>query len=159
MITTHFKRILIALDNSASSRHTLSYAKSFLTNSSPDIALVTVVPPAVPAHYGGDPLLGQQPVIVSEITEAQQQGANTFLDQIAVEFDGAGEVTKIQKLGSVRDGILDAADEWNADLIIMGTNGRTGLDHFFSGSVAEGLIRRSKAPVLVIPIPDELKDE
>ncbi|HEY0769691.1 MAG TPA: universal stress protein, partial [Sphingobacteriaceae bacterium] len=55
------------------------------------------------------------------------------------------------KIGNPRDEILITADEWNADLIIVGTHGRTGFDHFISGSVAEGVARKAKCPVLIIP--------
>lgn len=159
MITNKFSRILIALDQTSTSDHALTYARSLAVDPHVAIALVTVVPPTVPASYGADPLLGQQPLIVTEVTEAQQEAAEEFLDRIAATFDEAGEVAKFLKIGSIRDSILSVAKEWNADLIIMGTNGRTGLDHFLSGSVAEGVVRRSKCPVLVIPLPDDLKED
>jgi len=55
------------------------------------------------------------------------------------------------RIGSPKTEILATAEECNADLIILGTHGRTGFDHFISGSVAEGVVRKSKCPVLIIP--------
>lgn len=46
--------------------------------------------------------------------------------------------------------ILKTADIWEANLIVMGTHGRTGLLHLLVGSVAEYVIRHSKIPVMII---------
>jgi len=50
----------------------------------------------------------------------------------------------------IADVILQEAKEWAADLIVMGTHGRRGVAHMFLGSVAEGVIRASPFPVLVV---------
>lgn len=152
MIAKRFERILVAVDDSPCSEKALAYAKSLVADSNASLALVTVVPPTSPASYGADPLLGQQPIIVAEISEIQQRSAQTFLEKLAQEFDGTKQVFTFNKVGNIRDEILSTAKEWTADLIIMGTNGRTGFDHFLSGSIAEGVLRKSTCPVLVIPV-------
>jgi len=53
--------------------------------------------------------------------------------------------------GDPADAILRAAKEHKADLIVMGTHGRTGLAHVFLGSVAEKVVRHALCPVLVTP--------
>lgn len=50
------------------------------------------------------------------------------------------------------DGVLDYADEINADLLLIGTHGRTGLAHLIKGSIAEDLLNHSKRAVLSIKI-------
>lgn len=45
--------------------------------------------------------------------------------------------------------IVDNAKEWSADLIVMGTHGRTGLSHALTGSVTERVVRLAPCPVLV----------
>jgi nucleotide-binding universal stress UspA family protein len=110
------------------------------------------VPPTSPTSYGVDPLLGQQPIIVPEVSEIQQQASQDFLNNLATEFQNASETFTFNRVGDVRDEILQVAKEWTADLIIMGNNGRTGFDHFLSGSVSEALIRKATCPVLVIPL-------
>ena len=50
--------------------------------------------------------------------------------------------------------IAEAAEALPADLIVMGTHGRTGLDHLLLGSVAEKVLRRAPCPVLVVGGPD-----
>ncbi|MDP3766726.1 MAG: universal stress protein, partial [Dehalococcoidia bacterium] len=52
--------------------------------------------------------------------------------------------------GMPRSMILDVAREVGADLIVMGTHGRTGLTHVFFGSVAEHVVRHSRIAVLTV---------
>ena len=54
--------------------------------------------------------------------------------------------------GDPFDGILRAAAEVKADLIVMGTHGRGGLERVLLGSVAEKVLRGSSCPVLVVPV-------
>lgn len=54
------------------------------------------------------------------------------------------------ELGDPVGGILRVAQEINADLIVMGTHGRTGLHRLLMGSVAEGIMRKSTCPVLTV---------
>ena len=47
--------------------------------------------------------------------------------------------------------ILDLAQREGADLIVMGTHGRTGLSHVLLGSVAERVVRQAECPVMTVP--------
>lgn len=55
----------------------------------------------------------------------------------------------IVSVGSAVETILDHTNSLNADLIVMGTHGRTGLAHFLNGSVAERVVRYADRPVLI----------
>jgi nucleotide-binding universal stress UspA family protein len=62
--------------------------------------------------------------------------------------------------GEVRDGdpyseILDYAEETAADMIVMGTHGRRGLDRYLLGSVTEKIVRTADVPVLTVRVSDE----
>jgi nucleotide-binding universal stress UspA family protein len=52
------------------------------------------------------------------------------------------------------DEIIKKAEEIGADLIIVGTHGRTGLDHVLFGSTAEKVVRKSAVPVMTIRIKE-----
>lgn len=147
-----FRRILLAIDDSPCTEKVVSYAKEIISNEDVSLALLTVVPPTSPATYGADPLLGQQPMIVPEITEIQQNTAEKYVAKIANEFNSSYAVFTFTRMGNIKEEILILADEWSADLIVMGSNGRSGFDHFISGSVSESVIRKSICPVLVVPI-------
>ena len=78
--------------------------------------------------------------------------------------EGERAVSKVKKLGeasgvNVRDAVLEGhpsseiitfAENNNVDLIVVGTLGKTGLDRFLMGSVAEKVMRSSKIPVLIV---------
>jgi len=51
--------------------------------------------------------------------------------------------------------ILEKADEFDCDLIVMGTHGKGRITHAFLGSVAEKVLRRSRRPVFTVPLPEE----
>src|SRR5690606_11369427 len=123
-----FNRILVAVDDTPCSQKAIEYAKDLARVFHSSIALVTVVPPTSPANYGADPLMGQQPIIVPEVSEMQQESAQRYLESISSEFEGATEVFLFNKIGSIREEILDTATEWTADLIVMGSNGRSGFE-------------------------------
>ena len=57
----------------------------------------------------------------------------------------------VTKSGREDNEILKFAKKENIDIIVMGTHGRTGIEHVFFGSVAEKVIRRSPFPVFIIP--------
>lgn len=56
------------------------------------------------------------------------------------------------KQGVAKDIILEYADNKNADYIVMGSHGRSGIYDVFVGSLTKGITRDSKIPVLVLPI-------
>jgi nucleotide-binding universal stress UspA family protein len=53
-------------------------------------------------------------------------------------------------IGDVIGNILQAVGEFEPDVFVMATHGRTGLKHFLLGSVAEGVVRKASCPVLTI---------
>lgn len=55
------------------------------------------------------------------------------------------------RFGNVAEQVVSRAEEIRAELIVMGTHGRTGLRHAVLGSVAERVVQRSSRPVLVVP--------
>lgn len=58
--------------------------------------------------------------------------------------------------GQVASTIIRVAEEVKADLIVMGTLGRTGLDRWLIGSVARSVIRKAHCPVLTVKAPQEI---
>jgi nucleotide-binding universal stress UspA family protein len=68
-------------------------------------------------------------------------------------------VDYLVRCGNEPDAILRAADEVGADLIVVGTHGRTGLDRLLCGSVAESVLQRSSRPVLVVRQTDVSRTE
>jgi nucleotide-binding universal stress UspA family protein len=62
-------------------------------------------------------------------------------------------VDRVVREGPSTQTILDAAQEFNADLIVMGTHGRTGFRRLVLGSVTEEVLRKAPCPVLTVKAP------
>ena len=58
------------------------------------------------------------------------------------------------------EALIEFNEEHPADLVVMGSHGRTGLTHFVMGSVASDLVRRASCPVLIVkhPVPETIDD-
>jgi universal stress protein A len=81
------------------------------------------------------------------------------LDQRAQTLRSAGIPVELRAtLGDVVEQVLRVAEDERADLIVMGTHGRTGLAHFFLGSIAEKVLRQATIPVLTVRVQvDEVR--
>jgi nucleotide-binding universal stress UspA family protein len=75
------------------------------------------------------------------------------LDEVRDRHSRGAPIEVDLRHGDPADEILAAADELGADLIVMGTHGRTGLGRVLMGSVAESVLRRARCPVLTIKAP------
>jgi nucleotide-binding universal stress UspA family protein len=76
--------------------------------------------------------------------------AEENINQLIKMFNGVDEIFRFTPEGFPKDEIIKIAKEWGADVIVMGTHGRTGLTHLLVGSVAEYVIKHAGVPVMVI---------
>ena len=72
---------------------------------------------------------------------------------------GIDDVEGVVRFGTPHHEIRSYAEERSADLIVVGTHGRTGLDRYLLGSVAERVLRLATAPVLTVPLPSDPADD
>ena len=121
-----FKKIVCALDLAEHSKEVASYATMLAQMSG-----------------GGEVPIG---TFVSEIVD----GAKATMEQFVKENFAGVNVTSDVVIGYAAEEILACADREKADLIIMGTHGRTGIDRMLFGSVAEKVVKNSVIPVLTI---------
>ena len=81
--------------------------------------------------------------------------AEAHLQDLAQRLGKEGlAVTTFVRVGNPVEEINRLAEDEHADLVIMGTHGRTGLQHLLVGSVAERVVRSSKVPVLTVRQPE-----
>lgn len=81
-----------------------------------------------------------------------QEVAETALTDLETVVQEAGlEYVSETRRGAAHRQIVKYADEHDVDLIVMGTHGRSGIDHALIGSVAERTVRSSNVPVLTVP--------
>lgn len=124
-----YKRILAAVDGSDISNRALQEGLELAKDQQALLRIVHVVDTMPPAT--GD-------ILDQGVTLARQADVEveTALVKVRAHHPSAG--------------ILDEAEGWSADLIVMGTHGRSGLTHLLVGSAAEGVVRKAPVPVLLI---------
>jgi nucleotide-binding universal stress UspA family protein len=80
--------------------------------------------------------------------------AEQLVGQVAHRLAEAGfKATTTTPERDPRRGIIDCATEWKADLIVMGSHGRRGLDRLLLGSVAEAVLRHAPCSVEIVRLP------
>lgn len=77
--------------------------------------------------------------------------AEIAIDQYIKMYDGTGEIFRFMPEGFPEKEILNIANEWKADIIVMGTHCRTGLSRMLSGSLTDHIVRHAEIPVLIVP--------
>lgn len=92
-----------------------------------------------------------------EIVGRAREVAEKRTDQTVREAKSRGipVIREIVEEPRVADAILEVAEARDADAIVMGTHGRSAVKRFLMGSVAERVLRRSDAPVLLVPAGGE----
>lgn len=149
------KRILVPIDFSYCARHALDYALSFARRFEADIDLLHVYEP--PFDLGDMPvqIANGPPQPIGEYIRAQ---VDQNLQALLASCPDDVKVTSHLITGQVEHEVVRIAEQVGADLIIMGTHGRTGLSRFFLGSVAERVLRHASCPVLTVRASDEEDD-
>jgi nucleotide-binding universal stress UspA family protein len=121
------------------------------------VGLVHIVEPTImPVSTGTDPLLGSpmQGLESMEIINMQTDLADTLINKTIKKYGGQLQVTQFNEYGNTADGIINCSKEFKADMIVIGTHSRTGIDRFLMGSVAEHVVRYADVPVLVVPFKE-----
>ena len=139
-----FRTILFASDFSERSREAFRVACSLATETTTRLFVVHVMEPARPIEEACDPAEPE--------AEAGQTGRDALLERLRACHV---PVRPIDVCYHVREGVPDEvivhmAGEVGADLIVLGTHGRTGLPRLLAGSVAEAVLRRAQCPVLAL---------
>lgn len=145
-----WKNILVPHDFSPCASRALGLAAKLARLHDAAIAIVHVspLPPNVPADARVTPPGEPTALRVDEYT---MRGALRQLDGIAepLRRERIPVLTRAVT-GEVADELLAAATRLEADVLVVGTHGRTGLSHFLLGSVAEELVRRASVPVVTV---------
>jgi nucleotide-binding universal stress UspA family protein len=148
---TSYKKILVPIDFSNHSKRTVSFVLKFVSAyNNPTIQLLHVLEVS---DYVGTPYvrrLQNCDQVKSEI-DAVSQKARKNLTAVKQLFLGQGvKVEAYLRVGSPFDEIVQMTDKLDADLIIIGSRGCTGLTHLLVGSTAERVVEHAPCPVLVV---------
>lgn len=141
------KKILVAVDFSDLATLVIDYAMLQANAFGSEILVVHVEPP-MPAFIGNE----ISPPILSEQNVDEVERINNDLKAIVRFIEEKGIKASYDfKQGSIIETIVEKADNFNADLIVMGAHSHGFLFRAFIGSISSGVMKISKCPVLIIP--------
>jgi len=140
------RRILVPTDFSPGAEGALAWAQGLGTAFGAEVVLLHVLDLSIAALAGFPSSLAMVPA-AGELLDRIRSETEQEMARVAARLPGARSIIRE---GTPRAVILEVAAEIQADLIVMGTHGRTGLTHVFFGSVAEHVVRHSRVPVLTI---------
>jgi nucleotide-binding universal stress UspA family protein len=148
------KRVVVATDFSDGANRALTVAIRFAKLLGAAVDLVHVYPMAAAGVMSPLPGVVQMPPPPPDVMDEIDRS----LDAMAKQIDAAGveRLTTILQ-GRAADEIVAYANRIPADLIVMGTHGRTGIRRVLLGSVAEQVLRQARCPLLVVPLADDAR--
>ena len=144
------KKIIVPADFSEPSRDGLRQACELAEHFGAELLVVHVNAPVpiIPAGHGAVPFN------VEGYRQEVEKVSKTRLEEfVAAEKPASVSATALIREGEVADEIVRAAEESNADLVVMATHGYSGWKKFILGSVTEKVVRIAPMPVLTISAP------
>ncbi|CCO22811.1 universal stress protein [Maridesulfovibrio hydrothermalis] len=139
------KKILCAVDFSNHSPVVADYATTLAKTMGAEIMCLYVAP-SLDQYVGFHVPPSSIENFVGEIVTGADSTMETFIEENFKEVNVKGKVVT----GYAAEEILSISASTNADLIVMGTHGRAGIDRILFGSVAEKVVKSAKCPVLTV---------
>jgi nucleotide-binding universal stress UspA family protein len=137
-----FSKILVPLDGSAMAERALSLAERFVAEGEGRLILLRVVP-----YFT---VLAADPLLYEEMNRMGEDEALAYLRVIRNDLPDPGLADIVCQVGSAADSILQYSKENDVDLIVMSSHGRSGLNRWVYGSVAERIMSQAPCPTLII---------
>jgi len=145
-----FSTILVAVDFSDSSDNAFQMALAMAQKFSAKLMILHVINEPIDLRGFYVPHIS-----FDKLEEEIEEGAKKLMESFCRQH--TGDFENYQSLivpGMPFDEIIKQAEKYSVELIVLGTHGRTGLDHVLFGSTAEKVVRKSKIPVLTVRLDE-----
>lgn len=135
-----YKKVMVAIDGSETAKQALAEAENIANSYNATLCIV---------HS------------IASDTEADKKRGIDLLEQSSSSVDILNVETSLLKaeiefgLNGISEAIAIATSDWGADLLVVGTSNRRGLERFFIGSVAEQLVAKVNSSILLVRPPKE----
>jgi len=147
------RHILVPMDNDPEHAEALPVAKDLARTCGSTLHLAAVIEQL--ASLSGDKAVARRwlPGTTSRLLEIARQEAEDYFADLERGLRDEGFLASAHVLrGDPASRIVEAASAAAIDLIILGTHGKTGMDAFWSGSVAHRIVSQSRIPLLLVPV-------
>jgi nucleotide-binding universal stress UspA family protein len=148
-----FRKILIANDLSDASRPALRMGLEVARRFEAEVTVLYVAAPHYPANHWYVPHIGEDADMLRAISDREQEAARAVLERNVREAlppDSAAAVKVAIEVGVPADVILEQAAAMPADLVVVGTHARGGVERLLVGSVAGQVARKAHCSVLTV---------
>ena len=148
------KKVLIAIDYNPNSEIVVNMGYELAQLMDAEVCLIHVL--ADVGFYGMqyEPFMGYDGYVFPVDYDIQEEYVNVaqeYLEKAKSHLDGANITTHLAE-GETAKSLMEYAEKWGADLIVMGTHSHSTLEKLFLGTVASSVLERTKIPVYMVPI-------
>lgn len=149
--TTFMKKILVPTDYSEQARNAVNHAMKLAENFKSSIYLFHAFHVPVPTM--------ESTILLSldDIEAENEQRLKKEAARIKQEYSSAIPIETISRVGFAEEAIITTGEEEKTDLIIMGSEGASGLEEVFVGTNTAGVIERTTCPVMCVPVDFEFR--
>jgi nucleotide-binding universal stress UspA family protein len=149
-------KVLVAIDEVSCARKVVEFINRHEWQPDTEFLLVNVVCPITM-----DMPMASYPNFLESISQASQEDARQFLKSAALAIEAK---TSLQPRTDVLVGhptqiVVSIARDWKADLLILGSHGRNGLERFFYGSVSNDVAAAVHCSVMILRLPTDQTDK
>jgi nucleotide-binding universal stress UspA family protein len=150
------RRLLVPLDGNPDHEEGLAVAASLAQACAAGVHLLIVVHTLDTLHGERGAAAQLLPRTTSALLDISEEAATAYLHCKATEMQASGLSTTAEVCrGDPASAIAHTAQRAQADLVVMGTHGKSGMDAFWSGSVAAQVSGRSRVPLLLVPVTSD----
>ena len=152
------KRVLIAIDYNPSSQKVAETGYELAKLMGAEVCLIHVMSEV--AHYGMryPTFMGYEGydagAVDIEMINEMQKITEDYLESAARHLNDPNVTTHLAE-GDASNMLLEYSEEWNADLLVMGTHSHSTLEKLLMGTVASSVLEKTKIPVYMVPVKKE----
>jgi len=147
-----YSNIICAVDGSDLSNKALAHAIALAGKLGAKLTAITVTDPSVIIAPGAEMMMVDTSSVIAELEKAKEESAKRILADAGTLTSAGGIAAGVLHVAGLpaAEGIIKAAKDVRADLIVMGSHGRRGLGRLLLGSQAAEVLAHAEIPVLII---------
>jgi len=150
-----YKKVLFCTDFSENADYAFDFAYGIAKRDEGLLYILHIIP------YNSHQAFAESFINTEDLKKIQkaveEDIANNYNERYEKKIKNGIPYEFVTKSGREDEEILTFAKQEHVDIIVMGTHGRTGIEHVFFGSVAEKVLRHSPFPVFIIPCKKKLE--